>query len=68
MTPLQARIQTSEVASEPRLTCLKCGTPTSHDALATYGAQCYPCYEAYKREPLPPQKLYVKPARPGDAP
>lgn len=34
-----------------------CGTATPRATLAQYGARCFPCYEAYRREPQP--RIYV---------
>lgn len=48
---------------ETRLPCRRCDTPTSTKDLNTYGARCYSCFQAYCREPQPPQKLFASPAR-----
>ena len=33
--------------------CTACGMSTDHATLATFGARCFPCYQAYRREPPP---------------
>lgn len=39
------------VAVNGPLPCLWCGKPTARLTLANYGARCFECYEAYRREP-----------------
>lgn len=47
-----------------RLPCMRCGVATDKKTLSRYGARCYGCFEAYCRDPQPPQKQWTG-RRPG---
>jgi hypothetical protein len=34
-----------------KLLCRKCSEPTKRETLSDLGGQCFPCYQAYCREP-----------------
>ena len=60
MTVADIRRRTAEaMGEEPAEDCMPCGwcnEPTPRAALSAYGARCYRCYEAYKREPQPARR------------
>lgn len=53
MTVIDIRKQIAEkLGAGSSLSCINCGTPTAYDTLSTLGAKCFPCYQAYCREPF----------------
>lgn len=72
MTVADIRRRTAEAMGEDhddgsRMTCRFCEGPATHSELSTFGARCRRCYEAYKREPQQPQKLWTG-RKPGEQP
>ena len=45
------KVQPDDDENQPSMTCRKCFAPTPRATLADFGAQCFPCYQAYLREP-----------------
>lgn len=45
--------QGEDAPAERTFVCRKCQTPTAHATLASYGAQCFPCYASSCRTSRP---------------
>ncbi len=55
MSIASIRQQTADrMASGDGRACLVCGTAADGITLSMFGARCFPCYQAYRREPLVP--------------
>jgi hypothetical protein len=63
VTVSDIRRRTAEAMGEDeggaRMTCRFCEGPATHSELSTFGARCRRCYDAYKREPQQPQKVWT---------
>ncbi len=47
-----ARRRTAEkMGNRPDGACMVCGNAASNATLSDFGARCFPCYQAYCREP-----------------
>lgn len=54
MSYADVRKRTAEkmAGDERRMACMTCGESTTIETLSSFGARCFPCYQAYCREPF----------------